>query len=94
MFGLGIAEILVILVLALIFIGPKKLPEIAVNLGKGIREFNRARQGIVDSINTVKNDVEEQTKSILDEEVHSEDTSSDHAATAKTDENKDPERRE
>ncbi len=35
-------EILVILALALIFIGPKKLPEIARTLGKGLREFRRA----------------------------------------------------
>ena len=35
MFGLGAAEIIVILVLALVFIGPKKLPDLAKGLGKG-----------------------------------------------------------
>ncbi len=46
MFGLGIGEVLVILVVALIFIGPKKLPELAKGLGKGMREFQNAMRGI------------------------------------------------
>ncbi len=46
MFGLGVGEILVILVIALIFIGPKKLPELAKGLGKGMREFQNAMRGI------------------------------------------------
>lgn len=41
MFGLGIGEILLILALALIFVGPSKLPEIAKGLGKGYGEFRR-----------------------------------------------------
>lgn len=48
MFGLGIGEILIILVFALIFIGPKKLPEMARNLGKGLREFQKAKDDIMD----------------------------------------------
>ena len=50
MFGLGIGEIVVILVVALIFIGPKKLPELARGLGKGLKEFQNAAKGIQDSI--------------------------------------------
>jgi TatA/E family protein of Tat protein translocase len=46
MFGLGIGEVLVVLVIALIFIGPKKLPELAKGLGKGFREFQGAMRGI------------------------------------------------
>jgi Tat protein translocase TatB subunit len=42
MFGLGLSEILVILAVALIIIGPKRLPEIARALGKGLAEFRRA----------------------------------------------------
>lgn len=42
MFGLGFAELLVICVLALIFIGPKKLPDLARALGRGFAEFKRA----------------------------------------------------
>ncbi len=41
MFGLGATEIVVILVVALIFLGPKKLPEIAKTLGRSMREVRR-----------------------------------------------------
>ena len=39
MFGLGIWELLLILMIVLLFFGAKRLPEIGSSLGKGIREF-------------------------------------------------------
>ena len=42
MFGLGFGEILIILVLALILLGPQRLPDVAKQLGKGLREFKKA----------------------------------------------------
>jgi sec-independent protein translocase protein TatA len=42
MFGIGMTELLVILAIALVVLGPKKLPEIARSLGKGLAEFRRA----------------------------------------------------
>jgi TatA/E family protein of Tat protein translocase len=42
MFGIGMTELLVILVIGLLVIGPKKLPELARSLGKGLAEFRRA----------------------------------------------------
>jgi sec-independent protein translocase protein TatA len=38
----GVTELLVVLVIALIVLGPKRLPEMARNLGKGVREFKEA----------------------------------------------------
>ncbi len=42
MFGLGFGEILIILVLALLLLGPQRLPDVAKQLGKGLREFKKA----------------------------------------------------
>ncbi|PCJ19559.1 MAG: twin-arginine translocase TatA/TatE family subunit [Candidatus Cloacimonadota bacterium] len=50
MFGLGIAELSVILVVALLIFGPKKLPEIGRGLGQGIREFKKAGHEITKSL--------------------------------------------
>jgi Tat protein translocase TatB subunit len=41
MFGIGMQELLIILVIALIVVGPKKLPELAKSLGRGFAEFKR-----------------------------------------------------
>jgi len=42
MFGIGMTELLVILALGLLVLGPKKLPELARSLGRGLSEFRRA----------------------------------------------------
>ncbi|MCK5554529.1 MAG: twin-arginine translocase subunit TatB [Deltaproteobacteria bacterium] len=59
MFGIGMPELLVILGLALIILGPKKLPEIARGLGKAMREFRRATDDL-------KEQFEEETKELKD----------------------------
>lgn len=41
MFGLGLQELLVILVIALVIFGPSKLPQIGSGLGKAIRDFKK-----------------------------------------------------
>lgn len=51
MFGMGMPEILLILAIALIVIGPKKLPDIAKTLGKAMGEFKRATNELKQSIN-------------------------------------------
>ena len=44
MFGLGVQEIMLILLIAVLFFGGEKLPEIARGLGKSLREFQRASE--------------------------------------------------
>lgn len=50
MFNLGIQELAVIFIIALVFIGPKQLPELAKTLGKVFRDFKRASNEITDSL--------------------------------------------
>ena len=42
MFGLGMPELILILIIALVIFGPSKLPEMGSSIGKAIREFRNA----------------------------------------------------
>jgi len=46
MFGIGFPELLLVMALALIVIGPKRLPDIARALGRGFTEFKRATEDL------------------------------------------------
>ncbi len=50
MFGIGMTEMIVIAALALIILGPKKLPDLARSLGKGFAEFKRATNELKSTI--------------------------------------------
>jgi len=50
MFGIGMPEMLLILAIALIVIGPKKLPDLAKSLGRAMGEFKKATSEIKQSI--------------------------------------------
>jgi len=50
MFGLGMSEILLIAIVAIVVIGPKRLPEVAKALGKGYAEFRKALDGFKDAV--------------------------------------------
>jgi Tat protein translocase TatB subunit len=60
MFGIGMPELLVILGLALLLIGPKKLPQLAKSLGKTMGELRKATDDLKDTIS-------EEIKPIKDE---------------------------
>ncbi|MEC7183741.1 MAG: twin-arginine translocase TatA/TatE family subunit [Bdellovibrionota bacterium] len=68
MFGLGGGELLLVAFIALIFIGPKKLPELAKGLGKGIREFQKAKDDIVSEVVEDRPKVSENSPSSSKEE--------------------------
>jgi len=48
--NIGAPELLMILVVALIVFGPKKLPELGKSLGSGLREFRRSTQGLKEEL--------------------------------------------
>ncbi len=50
MFNIGPQEILLILIIALVVFGPKRLPELARTMGKSLKEFRRASEGIREEI--------------------------------------------
>lgn len=51
MFGIGLPELGLILIIALVVFGPKKLPEIGRAMGKSLNEFRRATDEIKKDIN-------------------------------------------
>ena len=50
---IGIGELILVLVIALVVFGPSKLPEIGKAVGKGLREFKNATKGLESSIDEV-----------------------------------------
>jgi sec-independent protein translocase protein TatB len=65
MFGIGMPELIIILAIALIVIGPSKLPDLAKALGKGMAEFRKATQEIKESLD-LEEDFEQVKKGLVD----------------------------
>lgn len=49
-FGLGTSEIIVVALILLLLFGGKKIPELMRGLGRGVKEFNNAKDGMRDEI--------------------------------------------
>lgn len=64
MFGLGVPELLIILVLGLIIFGPGKLPDVGRALGKSIREFKSANKEPEETQKKPEIDVTEKPKEL------------------------------
>jgi sec-independent protein translocase protein TatA len=65
--NIGVPGLILILVLALIVFGPNKLPEIGRAVGKSIREFKRATEGITTDIKEeFQDDLKEAQKERID----------------------------
>jgi len=56
MFGIGLPELILIMAVALIVVGPDKLPELARSLGKGIVELKKAASSLKESLNDENED--------------------------------------
>ncbi len=56
MFDLGLQELIVIFVVALMVFGPKKLPDLSKALGRGIRELRTALHGMKESMDEASNE--------------------------------------
>ncbi len=76
LFNMGPQEVLLIALLVLLLFGGKKIPELMKGLGKGIREFNNAKNSITSEINSEmkeiekpKQKVEERSKHVVKERV-------------------------
>jgi len=62
MFGIGIPELLLILVVALIVLGPKRLPDVARTLGKGLAEFRKATADLTDELRGAQTMIEREAR--------------------------------
>ena len=52
MFGIGVPELILILIIGLVVFGPGKLPEVGRAIGKSLNEFKKATAGLSESIST------------------------------------------
>ncbi len=66
MFDIGIQELIVIFIIALVIFGPDKLPEVGRVLGKGIGDLQRALRGAKEDLDSEVNKVKEDFKDIKD----------------------------
>jgi sec-independent protein translocase protein TatB len=71
MFGIGLPEMILILALALIVVGPDKLPDLARSMAKGLMELKKTAEGLKASfaeegnpLNDIRPDLEEAAKSL------------------------------
>ena len=58
MLGLGVGEVIIILVIALVVLGPTKLPQVARQVGKGLREFRRHASDLQHTFDEVAREAE------------------------------------
>lgn len=63
LFGVGPLELAVILIVALVFVGPDRLPRLAADLARTIKEIRKYTSGLAAEFNEVVKDVERETES-------------------------------
>jgi Tat protein translocase TatB subunit len=71
MFGIGLPELIIIAIIALLVVGPKKLPDLAKSLGKGLTEFKKAAEEVTENVketlkpDDIKKEVDDFKNSLL-----------------------------
>jgi len=86
MFGLGFSEILIIAIIALVFIGPKQLPQAMKTIGKFVREVTKAKEefkqtvdhddslrSMRDTVDEVKSNIQEKINQVKSDVTHDDD---------------------
>lgn len=61
MFGLGLPELLLIFVVALLVFGPKKLPDMGKSIGRAMAEFKKASEDFQETVRSEMKEVEKST---------------------------------
>lgn len=73
MFGLGMGELVIIAIIAIVVVGPKQLPEVMKTLGKWARDLSKARDEFTESIrqdetvSNLKESLEQAKKKMIEE---------------------------
>ena len=65
MFGVGTSELIIILLIALLILGPKEIPKVARTIGRGMREIQRAKDELKKNI-----EFEDETVSEIKSEIN------------------------
>ena len=65
--GIGLPELLVILLLTLIVVGPQRLPEVATQIARAMRELRRYTSGLSREVTEALGDLEKEYKSVREE---------------------------
>ncbi|MCX7929451.1 MAG: twin-arginine translocase TatA/TatE family subunit [Chlorobi bacterium] len=67
MFDIGGGELLLIVLVVLILFGPKKIPEVAQLIGRGVQKARRAQEEFIEQVRTINSTLDSELKPIADE---------------------------
>lgn len=90
----GITELVLILAVALIIFGPRKLPEIGRSIGRGIREFRSATTEVKKSVSLDEEEEESSSKELKKQETKAVDTGEDLTVKDSAEENENSDKEE